>query len=234
MMINAIKKLFQKPQKQETMAQPRPNIYGFPHKGLRNGLGKLAFKLGATNVNNEQEVNEVVELAEELSVLLQLHLNAEEDYVLPPLEAKIPGSTTHNHEDHEEMERLEHEMMDAIRAMKSDPSIPALNIAYDKVNLFIREYYRHMSEEEGEMNKIIWENFTDEEILGWQGQILSKLTPEQFFSWFKYIIPSLQPHEQGIMLGGFKMNAPEEAYKGTIEGLKPFVTEAQFAHISSL
>ena len=216
------------------MAQPRVNIYGFPHKGLRNGLGKLAFKLGATDVNNPAQVKEVVELAEELSVLLQLHLNAEEDYVLPPLEAKVPGSTQHNHEDHEEMKRLEHEMIDAIKVLETSPSIPALNEAYDKVNLFIREYLRHMAEEEGEMNEIIWNNFEDEQILQWQGQILSKLTPEQFFSWFKYIIPALQPHEQGIMLGGFKMNAPEEAYNGTIQGLKPFVTESQFAHISAL
>lgn len=216
------------------MSTPRVNIYGFPHKGLRNGLGQLAFKLGALDINDVEGREEVLSLTEELSVLLGLHLHAEEDYVLPPLEAKVPGSTQHNHEDHEAMEALEEEMVNAIRALKDQPNIPGLNEAYDKVNLFIREYYRHMSEEEGEMNAVIWEHFSDEEILQWQGQILSKLTPEQFFSWFKFIIPSLQPHEQAIMLGGFKMNAPAEAYKATIEGLKPFVTTKQYAHISSL
>jgi hypothetical protein len=77
-----------------------------------------------------------------------------------------------------------------------------------------------MNEEETEMNKVIWEHFTDEEVLGWQGQILSKLTPAQFFKWFKYIIPALTQLEQRIMLGGFKQNAPAEAYNGTIKNLE--------------
>lgn len=216
------------------MEQLRVNIYGFPHKGLRNGLGQLAYKLGSLDLNDNKAVEETVQLADELSVLLGLHLHSEEDHVLPPLEAKVPGSTQHNHEDHEKMEALEHEMIAAVRVLKSKPSIPALNEAYDKTNYFIREYYRHMAEEEVDMNKVIWEHFEDGDILQWQGAILSKLTPEQFFSWFKFIIPALQPHEQAIMLGGFKMNAPEEAYNATIQGLKPFVSESQFSHISAL
>ena len=88
--------------------------------------------------------------------------------------------------------------------------------------------------EEGDMNRVIWENFSDQDILGWQGQILSKLTPDQFFKWFKYIIPALNPLEQQIMLGGFKENAPAEAYSATINGLKPFLNERQFNHIQSI
>ncbi len=91
-----------------------------------------------------------------------------------------------------------------------------------------------MDEEETQMNEVIWNNFEDQEILGWQGKILSELTPEQFFKWFKYIIPALQPHEQNAMLGGFKANAPAEAFNATIQGLRPFVSDAQFTHISNI
>lgn len=214
--------------------EPRVNIYGFPHKGLRNGLGKLSFAISSLDPNNSEEVQSVLELAKELSELLGLHLHSEEEFVTPPLEEKVPGSTQHNHDDHEAMEALEHDMMDAIEALESNPNMQTQEEAYQAVNLFIREYFRHMSEEEGDMNNIIWENFSDEDILGWQGQILSKLTPDQFFKWFKYIIPALNPFEQQIMLGGFKENAPSEAYNATIQALKPFVTEKQFSHIQTI
>lgn len=214
--------------------EQRVNIYGFPHKGLRNGLGKLSLAIGSLDTNNSEAVKSVVELTEELSELLGLHLHSEEDFVTPPLEAKVPGSTLHNHEDHEAMEALEQEMVEAVKELGSNPNPVSQEIAYQAVNLFIREYFRHMSEEEGDMNRVIWENFSDQDILGWQGQILSKLTPDQFFKWFKYIIPALSPFEQQIMLGGFKENAPEEAYQATIQGLKPFVSEQQFQHIQTI
>jgi len=213
---------------------PRVNIYGFPHKGIRNGLGQLSFKVGSLILDDADALKACKEITDDLSELLDLHLNAEEEFVCPPMEAKVPGSTLHNHEDHMEMQRLEHDMKAAVDKLVEAPNEMHLNIAYGKINHFIKEYFRHMSEEETEMNNVIWEHFADEEILGWQGQILSKLTPAQFFKWFKYIIPALTQLEQSIMLGGFKQNAPAEAFRGTIKNLEPYVSPKQFAYISSL
>jgi len=212
----------------------RVNIYGFPHKGLRNALGQLSLKAGAVNISNEHELEELKILGNEVSELLNLHLKAEEEFVLPPLESKVPGSTDGNHQDHLEMERLEDEMVNKLNALVKTPDIPAANDLYNQVNLFIREYYRHMNDEEDQMNKIIWEHFNDPEILEWQGKILAKLTPEQFFKWFKFIIPALLPEEQIIMLSGFKQNAPSQVYESTIHKLKPYLTENQLIHIQSI
>lgn len=214
--------------------EQKVNIYGFPHKGLRNGLGKLSFLIGNLDFSSFDEVSEVVNLTTELSELLSLHLNSEEEFVLPPLNAKVPGSADHNHDDHLAMEALEKEMVAAIKELEASPNFTTQEKAYNLVNNFIREYFRHMAEEEFELNKIIWENFSNEEILGWQEQILSKLSPEQFFKWFKFIIPALNPLEQKIMLGGFKENAPIEAYKNTINNLKPFVSDRQFQFIINI
>ena len=214
--------------------EQRVNIYGFPHKGIRYGLGQLSFNVGSLILNDPEALKVCKEIADDLSELLDLHLNSEEDFVIPPMEAKVPGCTQHNHEDHMEMQKLEHEMKEAILTLVDLPNEMHLNLAYNKINHFIKEYFRHMSEEETEMNKVIWEHFADEEILVWQGQILSKLTPAQFFKWFKYIIPALTQLEQSIMLGGFKQNAPAEAYNGTIKNLEPYLTPKQFTYISSL
>ena len=212
----------------------RVNIYGFPHKWLRNALGKLSFNLGKLDVSSEEQIQEIKLLSNEVSELLKLHLHSEEKHVLVPLKEKDPKIADHNHEDHLKMERLEDQMMFSIHQLIDSPDIGIAIKSYQETNLFIREYFRHMDEEENEINEIIWSHFSDEEILEWQGKILSELTPDQFFSWFKYIIPALHPLEQSIMLGGFKQNAPDEVYQGTIHGLKPFITEQQFEYISNI
>lgn len=216
------------------MTAPRVNIYGFPHKGLRNALGQLSVKVGSLNPSIENEVSNTVALGNEISTLLKLHLNAEEQFVHPPIEAKLPGSMQHNHEDHNRMEVLEDEMVEAINKLEEEANPGTITNAYNAVNIFIKEYFRHMEEEETDINTIIWENFSDEEILGWQGNILKKLTPEEFFTFFKYIIPALMPIEQQIMLGGFKENAPAEAYDATIKNLEPFVSANQFEFIKTI
>jgi len=67
-----------------------------------------------------------------------------------------------------------------------------------------------------------------------QGQILAKLTLDQLFKWFKYIIPSVSQLDQSTILGGFKANVPAEAYNRTIKNLEPYLTPNQCAYISSL
>ncbi|MHA7865453.1 hemerythrin domain-containing protein [Flagellimonas marinaquae] len=212
----------------------RVNIYGFPHKGLRNALGKLSQALAAVNPENQDQLKEVGDLGREVSKLLNLHLHSEEQHVLPPLEAKVPKSTDHNHEDQKAMAQLEEEMLAAIEAMEAQPSIPSAENAYRHVNLFIREYFRHMDEEEIDLNTVIWEHFTDEDILGWQGNILSNISPADMATWFKYIIPALMPHEQRIMLGGFKSNVPTEVFENTIKSLEPYLTTDQNDFIQTI
>ena len=113
----------------------RANIYGYTHKGIRYELGKLSFKIGSLILEDAEEINACKEIADDLSELLSLHLHAEEDYVTPPLEAKIPGSNNHNHEDHIKMEQMEHEMKEAVDALVATPNQMNLNLAYDSVNL---------------------------------------------------------------------------------------------------
>jgi hypothetical protein len=107
---------------------PRVNIYGFPHKGIRNGLGQLSFKVGSLILGDAEDLKACKEIADDLSELLDLHLNAEEEFVNPPVETKVLGSTQHNHEDHVEMQRLEHEMKLAIDILAVVPNEKHLNI----------------------------------------------------------------------------------------------------------
>lgn len=210
------------------------NIYAVPHKGLRLALGQLCHRAGSVDWSDPEAVKELHTQGSELFELLALHLNSEEEVVLPAIEAKVPGSTEENHDEHLMLQKLEDKLADQLDALAAAPSMEKALVFYDQLNHFLGRYFQHMEGEEGQMNKLIWDNFNDEEIAAWHGTIMSKFTPDQVFSWFKYIIPALHPAEQNIVLGGFKANAPTEVYQGTLEALKPFLSQAQKDHVAAI
>lgn len=191
------------------MNQPRMNVYGFPHKGLRNGFSQVSMAAGTANPSDPASLESLKTLSDELFTLLEHHSHAEESVVLPALEAKLAGSTADNLAEHE---RLEAEIA-RIKEMLNDiePGSPpgALAGFYGAFSNFHAEYLAHMAMEEGKMLPLIWDNFSDEELMKQHGRIMASFAPEQILMWFKYIVPALNPVERGIILGGFKVNAPE-------------------------
>ncbi len=212
----------------------RMNIYGFPHKALRLGLGKLSVLVGNLDTDDNEEVQRVQQMTNELSHLLDLHLHSEEDVVLPAVEAKVPNSTHENVEEHEKLEKQEKDLKAFANQLFDEPNPENAARYYRELNRFIADYYDHMDGEEMEINPIIWSNFEDQEIAGWHGQIMATMKPEDGGLWFKYIVPSLNKHEQTVLLGQFKSNVPAEVYQGTLQMLKPELTEKQFAFISNI
>jgi hemerythrin-like domain-containing protein len=210
----------------------RANIYGFPHKGIRNGLSQLLLLAGKTDYTNTEAVDQLNKLSQEIIEILDLHLHSEEDVVLPAVEAKLPGSVQENLQEHESLEQALADLADQIKVIVTNPS-PALGVAYfNAVNVFTSRYLLHMQMEESEINAIIWKEFTDEEIMSWHGQVMSTLTPEQIMLWFKYIVPALNPMEQSIILGGFKANAPGEFYQAVMAMLKVYLAKDDYIRLA--
>ena len=211
------------------MSSPRMNIYGFPHKGLRNALSQLQFEASKLDVSSHQNVTSVKALSETVVSLLELHQEAEDSVMLPDIEARVPGATTHNAREHRRL----HTMVEAIAQQTQALTVGAAPEAqvqlFDAINDFFSDYLTHMAEEEREVNATIWQHFSDDEILGWQGQIMAKLTPEQKMHWFRFIIPALTPFEREIMLGGVRANVPAEAYEAILEMLSHYMPEHELA-----
>lgn len=207
------------------MTAPRVNIYGFPHKGLKNGLSQLWLEAGKADVSNEESVERLKALSEQLTLLLELHQQAEDEFVLPALEARAPGTTSHNAAEHDRLHQIVIDIQKQTQALNSGDAMAAVNQLFTTIGQFISDYIRHMDEEEQDMNQVIWEHFTDEEILGWQGQIMGKLTPDQKMMWFRFIVPALNPMERQIMLGGVRQNVPAAVYQGILDMLSQHMTQ---------
>ncbi len=209
------------------MSQPRMNIYGFPHKGLRIALSELSKVAGNTDYANVQSLDNLKILSAEIVTLLDLHLHSEEDVVLPALEVKVPGSTNENIEEHEQLEQEVKAFVEQLKNIASDSPPDAGAKFYDAVSNFHSNYLDHMAMEERDMNPLIWNNFTDEELMGWHGQIMSTLSPDQIMMWFKYIVPSLNPFERSMIMGGFQANAPADFFNDELNMLKSHMSASE-------
>lgn len=216
------------------MSQPRANIYGFPHKGLRIALSQLSMLSGNTDYSNADSLEKLKNLSVELVTLLDLHLHSEEDVVLPALEAKMPGSTSENVEEHEQLEKEVQAFDKRLTNITVDSAPNSGAQFYEAVYNFHSKYIAHMAMEESDINPLIWANFTDEEIMAWHGQIMSTLTPDQIMLWFKYIVPALNPFERGMIMGGFKENAPAEFLDKVLDMLKEYMPEKEHLQLEAM
>ncbi len=194
------------------MPQPRVDIYNFPHKGLRNQLSQLTFSAGTTDYSNQQSLTELKDRTAELVLNLDLHRHSEEDFLLPALESKVPGSTAANVTEHEETQEDVNQFVAHLDGLTVNSAAADGIRFYTLISNFQTKYSAHMAMEESDMNPLIWANFTDEELMGMHGEIMATLEPKHIISLFKYIVPALNPMERNIIMSGFKANAPREFF----------------------
>lgn len=187
----------------------RLNPYLLPHKGLRYLLGKVSFLAGNLDQTKAEEVKKLKVLSNELFYLLEQHAHVEDHVILPDLEKRCPGSTVENHEEHAYLEGLVTELEQKVNALEAGNSPKIFFDFFLDLSEFHSKYLAHMIFEERMVLQLIWENYSDEELIHQHHSIVSSFTPEKILRWFKYIIPALDPSERIMALAGLKANAPK-------------------------
>jgi len=189
-----------------------------PHKGLRNGLSQLSLLAGNTDYTDKEKVKELYSLGKDIFLLLNEHANDENTVVLAELEKKVPGSSKHDMNDHEEIEilqtKLEHDLDNVYNKTMAgeDTNVLGADFYFNLANFHSR-YLLHMAEEETLTAKLLWDNFTDEEIMEMRNTIISRFKPELMVKWQRFILPALSRGQRAQIIGGVKATAPEHVYK---------------------
>jgi hypothetical protein len=192
----------------------RVKLFEAAHKGLRSALCQFSSQIGKTDFNNTEQVSILHVLGKEVFMMLSTHANDENSIILAELEAKVPGSSKHDMDDHEKLEADQSAMetlLDEIREIQNKGEDAAGFGAelYMKFLKFHGEYLLHTYEEETETQRLLWDNFTDEEIHAMRGRIIARFTPGAFEIWQKYIMPSITPGDRTMLFKGMKMQSPE-------------------------
>ena len=215
----------------------RVKLFEAAHKGLRNALSQFSYLLGKCDFNSTQDVNKIHSLGKDLCMMLSSHANDENTLILAALEEKVPGSSKHDMHDHE---RLEYEqdaiekLLDDIKELKSkgEDALGTGAELYMKFSKFHGDYLLHTVEEETETQRLLWENFTDQELHMIRGKIIGRFTPEAFEKWQSYIMPAITQSDLLVMLGGMKTNSPEQFTRLMVMAEK-FLPAEEFAVIKN-
>jgi len=216
------------------MTRLRP--YDVPHKALRNVLSQVSLLAGKTDYNNPAETETLYNASKEVFAMLDGHAHDEETVTLADLEMRLPGSSAHDKEDHVEIHEAQHHLSDLItdiyNASKSGKDQKAAGAEYYLAfTEFHSKYLDHISKEERITQPLLWEHFTDEELMGHRGRIMSQLEPTMLLTWFRYSVPAQSHPERVEILSGFKKMAPEPFFNQSMGVLKEVLTSQEYSNL---
>lgn len=195
------------------MTTQRYPIYRPIHKAMRNILFSTSQKVGLSDFGDDADVQEALEAVERMISLLHEHRENEDKFVHPPAEARIPGIAAAFDADHVEDINLSNEITGIVGQIKgaSRDERVALGIKlHERLNAYIGIYLGHLYREETVMQQAMWDNFTDEELLAIELQIVANVPPPVMGEFIKEFTATYSPNEIAPILGNIKANAPAE------------------------
>jgi len=202
--------------------QNRLRSYDIPHKALRNALSQLSLLAGKTDFSDKKEVEQLYYLGTDVFMMLNKHAEDENEVVLADLELRCPGASKHDTEDHAALHVAQHKLEELLNKIHTD-TIAGKDVAADGAEFYLSftEYHgiylEHTAEEERVTQPLLWKYFTDEELMGHRGQIMSKMPPEMLFKWFRFILPAQNQMERTATMTGIKQMAPAPFFAQVME-----------------
>jgi len=184
-----------------TTPAPRLDLYAHIHKALR------LFMIDTLQQLSRLDVDDPLELAASLGQLDALleaarhHLDKENEFVHPAIEARRAGASAAIEAEHEQH-------LDTIAALRAEsaalramPSAGAGQRLYRRVAAFVAHNFEHMGMEESRHNQALWAAYTDAELLEIHHRITASIGPREMSETLRWMIPALTPAERALVIG---------------------------------
>ncbi len=216
----------------------RPSLVLTPHKGIRYAFAQISSVAGTTDYTDKTEVAELKAQLEEFGDLLEEHANTENEFVLKPLEARLPGSADHDEQDHEHLYALQEALLAKLEGILH-PTIPASEAKsvgyefYQDLSKLHAAHLEHMLEEEQVTQMLMWAHFTDEELMDIHHQIIQHIPPQKMLAWMKYILPALNHEERFDLLKGMQAGAPAAFFEQVMSVAEAVLPAKAFEKLDS-
>lgn len=200
-------------------ASPRHDIYATIHKALRLAMFDAVAASGRTDSTDPEDVTDVVVRVRELLQFCEDHLTTENTLLHPALEARRPGSTAQIAAEHVEHRAAIARLRRAVETLARAPSATRAGVArdlYRELAYFVGENLAHMHEEETHHNRVLWDAYTDAELLALEHAIKAHLTPEQMQRTLRWMLPAMTPAERTGLLSAVRAAAPAPVFDGIV------------------
>ena len=217
------------------MTEQRFPIYRPIHKAIRHTLFSTSRQVGIADFTDDAVTQECLAALDRTIGILRQHRGYEDAHIHRALERKLPGTTARFAEDHEEDERLTAEIEQlGVRIRNADGAQRvALGIElHERFNAYVGMYLGHLYREETELQKVLWDNFTDAELIAIRAATLrdlpsggmgGELLPE--------MCASFNPDEISLFLKRIKADAPPEVFQRVTQVAESVMQPAMWAKV---
>ena len=215
------------------MTQPRFDVYGPVHKGIRFLMTELMYELGKSDVSNVSELTTLEKKLQYLWDILKVHAEGEEEFIFPLLkrEAKTLFTKLKQAHDkfHEQAEIFRNDFRNILGTDTEDAEKLELMSKFTKrYNTFLSEYFSHLQDEELEANPILWKILGDEELIEVLSKISSKPTPELRQYFLPFLLRATNHPERVGILMGMKKDMPKSAFNGILNIARASLAESDW------
>lgn len=195
----------------------RLNFFSYSHKGLRYALSDFAFEFGKLDFNNTPKLQELSDELRKLSKFLHFHALGEDKYVFPMIRSKADSLFDLLSKQHTEFDPLENDFLETIQKLPNLPEGDERTVLGEefcsKFNFFISLYLRHLQVEERDLLPLLWENYSDADLMVAAGKFASTMPPEVVGYAMGVMLPASNFDERVGLMSNMKKNAPPEAYR---------------------
>lgn len=199
----------------------RFNSFNLIHKALRALLYDTALTLQQTYFADAKEANAAIEKVEAVIHQFEQHAYHEDNFILPAVElydAQLVAEFEKEHvEDIELGERLKHLLAMFSGAQKDEEKVlcgSAINKAFREFMVFNLE---HMAKEEIDINKALWQHYTDEQLLALNARLTASISPKEKAFASRWMMRGINKAEAISWLKFVKQTAPEFVFQSLLE-----------------
>jgi hypothetical protein len=203
-------------------AHSRFDLYRDIHKALRAAMTDTLVRVGATDASDATELAETLATVRTLTDLCAHHVEIENTFVHPAIEARAPRASERIGGEHD------HHLL-AIMDLEEDVAVveaavpagraTALLRLYHHLSSFVAENFEHMLVEETVHNAALWACYSDAELMALEETIRGSIGPDEMMVFLRWIVPSITAVERAHLFAGMRAAMPPPSFAGAYAAL---------------
>lgn len=215
--------------------QGRFNLYASIHKALRAYMVDTLTLLGRTDPTSPTQVAAAAAQTLALLDFCQGHLEHENGFVHPALDALCPGVADRIAGEHVEHEHHIAHLSSVARALaKGDVAQRdrALYALYLGLALFIADNFQHMNVEETVHNPALWASHSDAELVAIHDALVAAVSPAHMALVTRWMLPNLHAIERLDLFRDMRARAPAPVFEGMLEAAHRLLSGEDWAQLA--
>jgi len=198
----------------------RYNSFNMIHKALRALMYDTALTLQQTYFADVEEAEAALAKVEMVIVEFEHHAHHEDTFILPAIEAFEPQLAEQFEKEHVADIEIGNRLTTLLKIYHSLESSEERINCGSCINKSFRDFMvfniEHMAKEEIEINKVLWANYTDEELLELNGRLTASIPVEQKMQAAKWMLRSINKAEAISWLQAVKQSSPSFVFDALV------------------